>query len=307
VTVAILGAGALGTLLGGRLAAAGEDVWLVCRRDEQARSLRERGVRIESRVDDDGPVQAAVSATTDASEVGHADLVVVLVKAHQTLAALDQHGACIGPDSLVVSLQNGLTNHHRLRDHVGPERTLTGVTYQGAAREGTGRVLHTNDGETVLGGPDAAAARGVAERFTEAGVATEAVEDPFEHVWEKQLWGVAIKPVAALSRRPNHELVADESLRALMERLLEEATAVAAARGYSFDAAAVHEDIVTGLAASPHTSSMLQDVRAGRRTEIDDVNGAVAALGREAGIPVPVNEAVARLVRGLQAGYLDGQ
>lgn len=304
MTVAILGAGALGTFLGGRLAAAGEDVCLVCRRDDQARRLEQRGARIESRVDDD-PVEAAVTATTDADDVGHADLVVVLVKAHQTLAALRQHGGCIGPDSLVVSLQNGLTNHHRLRDHVGPERTLTGVTYQGVALEEPGRAVHTNDGRTVLGGPDAAARR-VADRFSAAGVATEAVADPFAHVWEKQLWGVAIKPVAALTRRPNRELVADESLRALMERLLEEATAVASARGYSFDAGAVHDDIVTGLAESPHTSSMLQDVRAGRRTEIDDVNGAVVELGREVEVPVPVNEAVTWLVRGLQAGYLDG-
>lgn len=302
--VAVVGAGALGTLFGGSLAAAGHDVWLLHRRRAVADVIAADGASIEAV---DGTTRHVdVRASVDAAAVGPVDLALVCVKAHQTLAALEQHAACLGPETRVCSLQNGVTNHHRLRDHVGADRTLHGVTYQGVTLEGPGRVRMTDPGPTVVGGEDAAFAARVGEAFEAAGLPTRVVADPFEAVWRKQLWGAAIKPVAALTRRPNRGLVADDGLAELMHRLMRETAAVAATQGVALDADATFETLQESLAGSGHTSSMLQDVEAGRKTEIDDVNGANVSLGAEAGVDVPVNELVTTLVRGLERGYLAG-
>lgn len=302
--IAVIGAGALGSLFGGLLAADGNDVWLLHHREEYAAAIDERGVSIE---EPDGRTRRIdVRSTVDASAVGPVDLAIVLVKSHQTLQAVRQHGACLGPETRVLSLQNGLTNHYRLREHVGAERTLHGVAYQGAERDGPGQVRRTALGPSVFGGPDRAFANRIGETLESAGIEARVVDDPFRHVWRKQLWGVAIKPVAALTRLPNGELVADEGLATLMHRLMAEAAAVADARGVTLDVDATFERLTDALVGSSHTSSMLQDVEAERETEIGDVNGAVVELGRAEGIDVPYNEMATVLVEGLERGYLEG-
>lgn len=301
--IAVIGAGALGSLFGGLLASDGNDVWLLHHRKEYAEALEERGVTIEEADGDTRQIQ--VNSTVDAAAVGPVDLAIVLVKSHQTLPSVRQHDACLGPETRVLSLQNGLTNHYRLREHVGAERTLHGVTYQGAERDGPGRIHRTAPGPSIFGGKDAAFARRAGDVFESAGVEARVVADPFEYVWRKQLWGVAIKPVAALTRLPNRELVADERLLRVMYRLMEEAATVAAARGVEVDAHDVFEQLTSALAGSTHTSSMLQDVTAGRRTEVGDVNGAVVELGEVEGVDVPYNEMATALVEGLERGYLE--
>lgn len=295
--IAVIGAGALGTLYGALLADGGNEVWLLHHRAGYTAAINDRGVAVDRA--DDPPLRVDVPATTDASDVGPADLAIVLVRAYQTVEAVAEHDACIGPGTRVLSLQNGLTNHRRLAAHVGADRALSGVTYQGATLDGPGRVTQTSDGPTVFGGPDEAFAERVAATFEAAGLSAEIVPDPLVPIWRKQLWGVAIKPVAALTRLSNRELVAGDATTALMRHLVREAAAVAHARGIDLDAAAVFSDLEEALARSTHTSSMLQDVRAGRRTEIDDVNGAIVDLAAEEGIAVPANETVTALVRGL--------
>ena len=300
--VAVIGAGALGSLYGGLLAADGHDVWLLHHREEAAAAIDDDGVVIEGV---DGETRHVdVRATVDASEVGPVDLELVLVKAHQTLPAVEQHAACIGPETRVLSLQNGVTNHYRLRDHAGAERTLNGVVNQGAMLVGPGHVRRSSEGLTELGGPDRAFAERVANAFESAGLATALVEDPFDAIWQKQLVGGALKPLAALTRLTNGAMVADDGLAETMRDLMDETAAVAATKGHDPDAEATHADLMMRMAGSDHRSSMLQDVEASRRTEIEDVNGAVVELGREAGVEAPYNELATRLVKGLERGYL---
>lgn len=299
--IAVIGAGALGTLFGGLLADDGNDAWLLHHDPGYADEIDRNGVEIEST---DGDVRrVAVPATADAARVGPADLAIVLVRSHQTVGAIREHGACIGPDTRALSLQNGLSNHRRLAEAVGEGRALSGVTYQGATLSGPGRVTRTAAGPSVFGGSDRAFAERVGRRFEAAGIGSRVVSDPLAHVWEKQLWGVAIKPVAALTRLPNRDLLANEGTAAVMKRLMSEAEAVAAARGVDVDADGAYDDLVGLLSSSTHRSSMLEDVEAGRRTEIDDVNGAVVDLADEEGIEVPYNRMATALVRGLERSY----
>lgn len=299
--IAVVGPGALGSLFGGLLAADGNDVWLLHHREDAAAAIDEQGVVVE---DTDGREHRYdVRATVDAETVGPVDLVLVLVKAGQTVPAIEEHAACIGPETRVLSLQNGVTNHHRLREHVGVDRALDGVTYQSAAAEGPGRISRSGSGPTYLGGADRAFAERVAETFESAGIEAEVVDDPFVPIWRKQLSGGAIKPVAALTRLPNRDIVADDGLVALMEGLMRETAAVAATRGVDLEVESTLERLCEGMAGTDHRSSMLQDVLAGRPTEIDDVNGATVEIGVEEGVDVPLNRMATALVRGLEKSF----
>jgi 2-dehydropantoate 2-reductase len=300
--IAVIGAGALGTLLGGLLAVAGEDVHLLHHRERYVDAVNDEGVRIER---DGRSRTVTIPATTDAADVGPVDLGLVLVRSYQTREALAEHAACIGPETRLLTLQNGLGNDEMLRSVVGEERTLSGLTYQGADLASPGVVRHTNVGETVLG-PAGEFAERVRDRFEAAGVEVRVVEDPRPYVWDKQFVSIAFKPLAALTRLTNGPMVRDEALRELVGHLVGEARAVAEARGVEL----LTEDPVgkvreIGEANPDHRSSMLQDVAAGRKTEIDEVNGAVVAYGHEAGVPVPYNAAMTALVRGLERSYLD--
>lgn len=303
--IAVLGAGALGTLYGGALARNGEEVWLVHHTPSVAHTLDTNGVCLESetlgsqdRID--------VRATADASDVGHADLVLVLTKTHQTRTALSDHAACIGPETRLLTLQNGLGLDRLLAEFVPAERVLAGVTYHGATRQSTNVVEHTNAGTVVFGGPDASFAACVADRLRAAGFAdVQAVSDPQPEIWDKQLVSVAFKPTAALTRLPNGELVADEERRALMASLVAEANQVAQTRGVVVPTDDPFDHVLSiGRSNPTHRSSMLEDVEAGRKTEIDAANGAIVTLGDEAGIDVSANRLVTTLVRGLEQSYL---
>lgn len=225
--IAIIGAGSLGCLFGGRLAADDHDVWLIHHREEYARQLAENGVQIES--DHEQSITVEVPATTTASDIGPVDLALVLVKSHHTKTAIRSHDACIGPDTHVLSLQNGLRNYEYLIDLVGPDRALAGVTYQAAITDAPGEIRHTSQGDTIFGGDDHAFAERVRTMLERAGFEATVADDPRPHIWDKQLLGLATLPLAALTRLTFDNLMTDDGLEWLMERLIDEARTVAAA------------------------------------------------------------------------------
>lgn len=174
--------------------------------------------------------------------------------------------------------------------------------------ETPGRVRHTAAGGSVFGGPDRAFAEEVATAFEEASLDATVVDDPEPVIWDKQLVSLAIKPFAALTRLPNDELLEQRELRWVMERVLEEAVAVGAARGVDLphgDPQVAASDRLDRIRerATGHRSSMLQDVDAGRRTEIDEINGAIAAFADKHDVAAPFNRLLTALVRGLERGY----
>ena len=305
MNIAILGAGALGTLFGGVLAHAGETVWLVHHDAATAHVLDDDGVEVDSEA---VPIEGRIdiNATADASDVGEVDLVLVLTKTYQTRAALTQHEACIGSETRVLTLQNGLTVDQTLAEFVPEDRVLAGVTYQGATRHGTGVVEHTNTGKTVFGGADEAFAEQFASTLSDAGFDdVSAVADPRPEIWDKQLVSGAFKPTAALTRLPNGALVEHDAIASMMEHLVSEAEAVAEARGVTIPTDDPFERVKRiGTSNPTHKSSMLQDVEAQQQTEIMEANGAIAALAAEEGIDAPYNTAATALVRGLEQSYL---
>lgn len=299
--IAVVGPGALGCLFGGGLALAGHRVAMLARRPEHAAALERDGIAIDR---DGAERRAAVAASTDPAALGPVDLAIVLVKSPDTAAAAAALPALLGADGVALSLQNGLGNAERLAEAVGLARVLGGVTSQGATLVGPGRVRHLGFGPTALAelvGGRSARAEAVAGLLDAAGIPARAAEAVAPLVWGKLLANVAINPLGALLRCTNGRIAEDADGAALLAGLVDEAAAVAHAAGVELAIGdpVAHVREVARLTYH-NRNSMLQDVEAGRRTEIDAINGAVAALGARLGVPTPLNETMARLVSALE-------
>jgi 2-dehydropantoate 2-reductase len=299
--VAIVGAGAVGSLLAGLLSHGGAEAILIERNPAIIRAIRAgglqmRGVRGEYRV--------KVHVQREAAGVGAVELVFLCVKAYDTGAAVDEHRALFGGDALVLSLQNGIGNLEAIAERIGRERLLAGTTTMGATLERPGVCVHAGEGETFVGeagGLVGARARLVAGRLSQYGVPTEPTDRVGELLWTKLCVNVGINPFAALLGVPNGKLAELPSLEPLMARAVAETVAVAAAEGVVLDGAAMLAkawQVVRGTANN--RGSMLSDLDAGRRTEIDAICGAVVERGRARGIPTPVNEMLTALITARQ-------
>lgn len=302
--IGVVGPGALGCLFAGLLALAGHDVRLLGRRAEQADAINRDGLVVER----DGEARrASVRAGTDPAALGPVDLAIVLVKATDTAEAARSLPALLGPDAPALSLQNGLGNIEALTAVLGPARVLGGVSSQGATTLGAGHVRHAGFGPTSLAeatGSRSERAERIAAMLDGGGLNARAYQDAGPLIWGKLIANAAINPLGALLRCQNGQTVDRPPARELFIALASEAGAVARALGVAlpFDDPAAHAESIARVTYG-NRNSMLQDVEHGRKTEIDAINGAVARLGAEHGVPTPVNRTVADLIRALEAGY----
>lgn len=296
--IGIIGPGAMGCLFGGLLALAGHDVWMVCRRLELAELLEREGIILE----EDGETRRAlVRATADARQAAPLDLAIVLVKSYDTPAAACSLQSALAPGSHVLSLQNGLRNVETLAEKLGEERILGGVTSQGATLLGPGHVRHAGSGPTVIAESharaDSSRARQTARLLARAGIATTVSDDLRSLLWGKLVVSTAANGLTALSGLRNGELL-ESPLSLIMDDLARETAAVAAAVGVSLPYAdPVKHTRSVMLATAPNRSSMLQDIEAGRPTEVGALNQAVGVEGARLGVPTPLNHALSILIR----------
>ena len=298
MNIAVIGPGALGCLFGARLAAAGHDVWLLHHREQTASTLSAGGITIHQT--GETPLAAEISATTTASDVGTADLVLVLVRAHQTQTALAEHAACIGSETWVLSLQNGFRNYDYLLDQVGRDRAFCGVTYEAAVTDELGIVTHTSTGSTTFGGGSPGARTTIQETLAEAGFDVDAVADPRPVIWEKGALVAATAPVLTLTGCPVTRLSTDP-LDGVVTRLLAETARVATSQGIDLDVETIQQTIASiANSHAEHRVSMSQDIERGRRTEIDELNGVIIDMAETADIAVPANIHVTALIHGVE-------
>jgi len=299
--IAILGTGALGCVFAAQLATRAE-VWMLGTWAEGIAAVQHRGIRL---IDLDGSTkQVRVQATTDPAQVPPVEYALLLVKSYQIDRAAAWAAQVLQPDGLAVTFQNGLDNGPKLVAAVGAERAVVGVNYTGATLIGPGETRHTTQLTNVLGVSPVTADRSItlSDLLTSAGLDTRVADTIEGEVWGKALVNAAINPLTALWRVPNGQLLTTPERRSLLAALVDEAAAVASARGITlpFDDPLAHTEKVCRASATNH-SSMLQDVEHGRPTEIDSINGVIVTEGKRLGLPTPVNETVWRLVRGLQA------
>ena len=300
--IAIVGAGAMGGVFGAMLAEGGQEVVLVDVARPVVDAINTHGLRVE---DAAGATRSvAVRATTEPAEVGPCDLVIVFVKCYHTEAAVRASTPLLGPETPVLSLQNGWGNAPRIAAIVGEERVLAGVTYHSATVLGPGHVRHTGRGQTFIGALDGAMSDRLArvdEAFRTSGIEVTATDTIIREIWSKLSLNVCTLPTSALLRFTGGDLIGHEGSLALMRNLLRETVAVAGAQGIALDEEERWEAITGLLRRAPASrASMLQDVENRRRTEIDVVSGAVVAAGERLGLSTPYNQAMLWLVKALE-------
>lgn len=299
--VGIVGAGALGSVVGGLLWEAGVDVVLIRRNKEIVDLTTRNGLRLDG-VSGDRVVTPRIVA--DPGEAGIVDLAMVLVKSYDTEAAVPAVAQVLADDGVVLTLQNGLGNHEVL-GRAFPGRVLLGITTIGALTVAAGHVRHTGFGQTHLGeldAPPGKRSRAVADVLARmnAGPVHE-VENAIGCVWSKLIINAAINAPATLLQVRNGDLVASQAGRELVHQVVEECLSIVRAKRISLifdDPEARVMAVCEGTAQN--LNSMFQDVLAARRTEIDFINGAIAREGERVGIPAIANRTLTLLISALE-------
>jgi 2-dehydropantoate 2-reductase len=293
--VTILGTGAMGCLMGFRLAPHAE-VTLLGSWTDAVQVIRDRGLWVE---DTRATQIVHLRATTDPAECSGSDLLLVLVKAWQTKSAVERARGALTTNGLALTLQNGLGNYEVLCSVFSEQRSAAGATTSGATLVAAGHIRLGGEGAIQLGAhPRIDLARSL---FEKAGLAASVAHDRDSILWGKVVVNAAINPLAALLRVPNGELARRPSARRLMQALAVESAAVAERSHIALpyvDAARRATEVAE--ATANNRSSMLQDIDRGRRTEIDAINGAIVSQAQRLGMDAPLNTAAWELVRALQ-------
>ncbi|HET7718259.1 MAG TPA: 2-dehydropantoate 2-reductase [Bauldia sp.] len=299
--IAVIGAGAMGAMFGARFAGAGAEVVLFDKDAEHVSAINAEGLTVEGR---DGALRLRLPATTDPAAIGVVDMALVMVDGNATAAVAGMLAAMLPPAAFALTLQNGIGNVEALSAALGGSRVVAGSTYNSGARVGPGVVAHTNVGETTIGeldGRPSGRLGEVAALFEGGGLPVTVSDNVFGHIWMKFVLNVAINPVSAVTGLRPGEIARTPPALALMEHVLDEALAVIAAKGIRLPHDDPRAHVIDHAWARYNRPSMLQHVEAGRRTEIDSLNGALVREAAALRIPCPFNEAIVLTVKSLEA------
>lgn len=292
--VAIAGTGGLGGYYGAMLARAGHEVACIAR-GAHLHAIRERGLTLRS--EEAGEFTVPVAASDDPREIGPVDLILFGVKSYDTEALAARLPPLMGAETLVLSLQNGVDNEERIARVVGAGVVLGGVVYRTAHVAAPGLIVEGGLSGMLRFGEMAGGVTPRVERllatFHAAGLAAELSDDIRAVLWEKFLSNVAGGSLSGLTRLPYHALSSYPATFALCRGMMEEAVAVARALGVNLPEDAIERQLAVLAQASPSVrSSLSRDLAAGRRIELEAFNGAIIRLGREHGVPTPLNLAI---------------
>ena len=299
--VAIVGAGALGAVFASALAQAGNSVVLLGRQPTPDMTVCDPPCVVQ---------QSLLRVDVDPAAAATAEYVLMLVKTYDTPAATRNIAPHVRPEAAVITLQNGLGNVAVIRENLPQgQQVLAGVTSQAARRVSPGLVLHTGVGPTVIGyesDKEHILADRIAAILSYAGLPTASTGDIDRFIWQKVAVNAAINGLTAVARLPNGALLSRASLFDAADALVEEAASVASAHGYDLPGIQ-HILRNTILATAENRSSMLQDVEAHRRTEVDAIYGSLLAAGRERGLALPALTVIDALVRSVAGFNGDGE
>lgn len=303
--IAVFGCGAMGSVYAGLMASAGHEVWAIDAWADHVDAMNRQGLRVEGA---SGDRVARVSATTDAREVGPCDLVVVATKARDVPAAAAAVPALMGPETTVLTIQNGLGSSDVLAEALGRDRVIAGIAGGfGASMRGPGHAHH-NGMEVVrigeLDGPATDRLQRVAAIWAESGFKVEACDDIAALTWEKLICNCTYSGSTALTGLTIGGVMADPDAWSVAKGCGVEAWRVAKASGIRIR---IEEPVAYitkfGQAIPNAKPSMLQDHEAKRRAEVDAINGAIPREAAKVGMEAPVNATVAALLRQRERGF----
>jgi 2-dehydropantoate 2-reductase len=307
--IAVIGTGGVGGYFGGRLAESGNDVRFVAR-GRHLDEMKRCGLKVKSRLGD--MLIKPIKATDDTAEIGPVDLVIIAVKLADTDSAIAAAKPLLGPDTAVVSLQNGIEAVERLTAAFGKGRVLGGVCHIAAVISGPGIILHTGTmarmtiGE-IDGGmsPRLAAIEEACKKAKIDFIASPEIE---KAVWNKFVFLSSFSGVTALTRLPKGPIMAEPETRALLRDAIAEAVAVARARGIAL-AEDLPDQLIRFAEGLPDDmkSSMLGDLERGARLELPWLSGMVAKLGASLGVPTPAHKAIYQALKPYAEGRISAK
>ncbi|MHC1760102.1 MAG: ketopantoate reductase family protein [Negativicutes bacterium] len=305
---AILGAGAMGSIIGATLAKGGQEVVLVDPYKDHIEKIARDGLQLKW---PDRTETVRLGTCTNPAEASPADMVVLLVKGFHSEAAVKGAPGLFGESTYICSLQNGLGNDDILAGMLPRERILQGVMRMTGSLAGPGEVLANLGGDVAiyLGSITQQEvaddmARTMAGHLCAGGLVTEFSAHVAEHVWAKVVMNACVNGTCGIVRlRARDYFNHPEGFRTVQD-ITREVVAVAAVKGVTLDYDALIADMLAAVArAGEHYPSMAQDIRGKRKTEIDSLNGAIARYGRELGIQTPANDYVTRFVKIIEDNY----
>ncbi|SFU70718.1 2-dehydropantoate 2-reductase [Methylobacterium sp. 174MFSha1.1] len=304
--VGIVGCGAMGSVYAALMASAGHAVHAVTLWADHAAAMRERGLRVEG-ASGDRTVRLASAGTTPEG-IGPCDLVIIATKAFDVAAAAESCAPLIGPDTVVQTIQNGLGSPEVAAAVIDPDRIAVGVVGGfGASMRGPGHAHH-NGLEMIRFGAFAGLERERLEAsaaiWESAGFKVSLFDDLGRMVWEKLIMNVTFSGTTTLTGLTIGGVMADPEAWSVARGCAEEAIAVAAAMGVTLQVGDPVEHIRRLGGKIPEARpSMLLDHRAGRRGEVEAINGSIPRLGRRCGVPTPVNDTVVALIKAREAAF----
>lgn len=296
--IAVMGTGGVGGYFGGRLAASGCDVHFIAR-GKHLDALRSNGLVVKSPLGD--LHLPRVNATSDPAEIGGVDVFIFGVKLWDTESAAAAIKPLLRPGTAVISLQNGVVKDEILTRIVGAGHVVGGVCYIEATIAAPGVIEHGGRMQRVVvgeyGGRPSDRVRQFVERCAEAGIDAQASDDIRRTIWEKFVVLVGLSGSTSTTREPVGVVRANPGSRRLLQRLLDETTAVANAEGVGLPAGFVQERLAfLDQLPATMTSSMHRDLERGNRLEVQWLSGDVARRAQRLGLAAPVNETIADIL-----------
>jgi 2-dehydropantoate 2-reductase len=303
VRIVIVGPGAMGCLFAALLTKAKHDVWLLDHIQVRVDEIKAQGIKVEGLSGEQQIPCKQISGNP--SNIGRADLLMLFVKAYNTESAINHAFPLIDKNTALLTLQNGLGNVEKIITACPGNPVIAGTTAHGATLLGTGHVRHAGIGETVIGAANNAGTSWlvmIISLFETAGIQISVTDNINGWLWGKLLINIGINPLTAIMKIKNGEILNYPHLVEVMQKCVAEGFAVAKAMGITIPYPEPTTKVldVCRMTAENH-SSMLQDIEAGRNTEIEYLNGVVVRQGAELGMQAFVNAILANLVQTFEA------
>ncbi len=292
--ILVMGTGGVGGYYGGLLAQQGNDVWFIAR-GAHLEAIRQKGLEIKS-VHGDFTLSPA-NATDDPADVGPVDLILFCVKTYNTEEAARSMLPAVGPDTAVMSLQNGIDAAERLGNIVGAGHVIGGVTWLSSAVEAPGVIRQISQFRRIvfgeLDGSRSERIQSIYEVLKNTGITVEISEDVQKVLWTKLVFITAVSSIGALTRLPMGDYRNIPETRELLTILMQEVESLGRAQGVNLDADVVQKWVEFVDSAAPTIKPSMQlDIESGHRTELESMIGVVGRKGRELGVPTPAADFV---------------
>jgi 2-dehydropantoate 2-reductase len=297
--IAIVGAGAMGCVYAALLADAGHEIWAIDVNKAHIDAIKANGLRLEGK---SGDRTVKINATMNPADAGVCELVIIATKGMHVEAACRSASPLIGPDTMLLSIQNGLGGPDMAASILGEDRVMVGVVGGfGASMVAPGHARHAGMELVRLGervGPVTERLEKVADVWRSGGFNVKCFDDIDQLIWEKLICNVGLSGPCGITGYSVGELLADEDAFGLTAAAASEAFAVAKARGINLDFDDPVEYVRNFASKIPNSKpSLLQDVEAGRLSEIDVINGSIPVAAEKLGLDAPVNRTLTRAIR----------